>query len=194
MITRTTLVLLSTITSVIGICQPVLEQSDLPTNTLSLPMLMVVDAGTSDPTPNGAAVTWDFSSAQLDVIGTVIIGPADQTPYAVDYPTANWASTNDFFGLGQNFTYYRSNATGFELIANGVPDNVNAYSDPKQLLQFPFSYQNMFSDTYQHVGEEVQNVTWTYAGYGTVITEIGTFQNVVKTVSSQAEIIFWRED
>ncbi len=170
--------------------QPVIVQTDLPSGTISLQMLYVTDNGTSDPTLNGADITWDFTSATLQPAGTAFFGPADLTPYAATYPDADRAMTFDLFGLGQAYNYFRSTATDFEMIAEGVPDVAVHYTDPKKFIQFPFEYQDIFSDPYT-VDGVTNNVVWQYLGYGTVITELGTVNNVVKAVSSDNEIVFW---
>ena len=170
--------------------QPVIDQSDLPSGSISLQMLFVTDAGSSDPTPNGANITWDFTSATLQPAGTAFFGAANLTPFSATYPEANWAMTFDLFGLGQAYNYFRSTATEFEMIAEGVPDDAVHYTDPKKFIQFPFEYQDIFSDAYTADGTTA-NVVWQYMGYGTVVSDLGTVNNVVKAVSSDNEIVFW---
>lgn len=173
-----------------AVAQPVIQQSDLPSGSISLQMIFVTDNGSSDPTPNGANITWDLTSATLEPAGTAFFGPANLTPFAATYPEANWAMTFDLFGLGQAYNYFRSTASEFELIAEGVPVDAVHYSDPKKFIQFPFEYQDIFSDTYTANGVD-SNVVWQYTAYGTVLSDLGTVNNVVKAVSSDSEIVFW---
>ena len=171
--------------------QVVLDASDLPATSLNTGLYVVTDAGSSNYAPNGAGITWDFTSAQLQQMGSAVLGAATATPHAADYPQANWALTNDLFGLGQSYTYFHSSTDGLEIIADDVPDDPSVYIDPKKILDFPYAYQDFFSDAYQYEGESPVNVTWNYMAYGTVLTSIGTFTNVVKSVSSEGDVIFW---
>lgn len=174
--------------------QPVLQEADLPANSLNLQLVLVTNNGSSDPSTNGADVTWDFTTAQLAAIGSVVLGPSDMTPHAATYPNANLATTFSIWGEPQVHNYFRTTPTAFEMIAEGVPDDAIHYSDPQKLIQFPFNYQDAFSDPYQTDGGSSGNITWSYAGYGTVISDLGTVADVAKLISSDQRIIFWHTD
>ncbi len=171
--------------------QPVLQHTDLPAGTLTLNAYTITSVGTSDPTLNGENVTWDLSSATVALAGTATISPATATPFAAQFPAADRAFTYDLFGAQQIHNYHRAAANTFELVASNVPQATEIYTDHKQLLRFPFHFGTSTTDTYQKEGEPEQMVIWTYTGYGTLITSMGTIPNVVKITSSDGELIFW---
>jgi hypothetical protein len=175
-----------------AIAQPTLQSSDLPSAAVTMNLYTVSSPGTSNPAPNGANITWDFSSAQFTQLGTSTLGPASATPFAAQVPTANWSLSYNLMGLFQTYNYFRSTSSLFELLADGLPDDPVIYSNAKQILQFPFSYQGMFTDTYQNDDGGGGTVQWVYGGYGTVISSLGTFTNVAKVTSSEGDIVFWR--
>jgi hypothetical protein len=185
----TVFIVLSAFCQIIS-AQPVLEFSDLPAGSYSTQFYVVTQPGTTNVDDNGENVIWDLTSATLQLGGTSVLGPASQTPYASQYPAANWCFSQDLFGISQQYAYYSASTSALELLAQGLPNDPNNYTDPKSILQFPLSYLGSFTDGYVDQDGSA-SVTWYYVGHGTAITDIGTYTNIAKMVSSEGDFIFW---
>ncbi len=147
--------------------------------------LAVVSAATLPLVPiatNGANVTWDASGllkdAGIPIINYTVSSPAG-TPYATDYPVANWHFTDPALVALIGNTYYQLTADSFVLwgahIA-GSPYEIN--DNPEMDLVFPFTYNQVAVNTYSKTNYTAANavssyqtgdVTLTYDGYGTLI-------------------------
>ena len=188
MTTRLTLSLLA----VAGMCHvhaQTLQASMLPTTTVNRGVYFGGALGT-EAGADGAGATWDFSGVELeDAELPVSFGPASETPYATAYPTAQYAE-GITYGTMQSFDYYQMIGSKLELFIEGVPDDANDYSDPRSVLEFPFSLGSSFTDTYDY-GQGGLQTTVTYAGNGTLQTSMGSFTNVVKLENDEGEVIFW---
>lgn len=157
---------------------------------LRLDMYALTDIGTATLPANGAAQVWDLSSITLSPAGTLDFVAASATPYAASYPAANWAWAQEIIGTGTNIVYLDISATGIEIVANNVPGATNAYSDPARIVQFPMAYGSSFVDSYLGTSSN-GTPTWTYGGYGTLISPLGTFNDVAKTSSTEGEMLLW---
>ncbi len=166
-----------------------LQASMLPTTTVNMNLYVGGALGT-EATANGAGVTWNFSAVDMSATGIPLsFGPASQTPYAAQYPSAQYAQ-GIAFGPFQSYDYLKITGNKLELFVEGVPDEVNVFLNPQTILEFPLSLGNSFTDTYDY-GEGPLTMTVTYAGNGTLQTSMGNYTNVVKLVNSDGEIIFW---
>jgi hypothetical protein len=169
--------------------QPVIQFSNLAANGTSFALHLVTNPGTSNPLPDGANITWDFSSATLQMnVGTMAWVDPSATPQGSNFPTSNKAQqvtlpTSTFYN------YYDAEPGQLDQLANEIGDGDNViYSDPKTQLIFPFNYQDSFVDNYNDGSP--QSTTRTYSGYGTVILPTGTYTNVAKITSSSGSIAF----
>ncbi|MCB0795818.1 MAG: T9SS type A sorting domain-containing protein [Flavobacteriales bacterium] len=163
-----------------------------PTGT-TVSIHLLTDMGSAVVPSDGINQIWDLSSVTLADLGDMTIQVAAGTPYAANYPNANWAYVQDLTGIGMEYIYFNINTTVLELVADDVPGGPNPYTDPKHILEFPLQYGNSFSDTYTD-NDGTFTVTWTYAGHGTAITPLGTFANVVKMVSDEGDMVLWNTD
>jgi hypothetical protein len=170
-----------------------LQSSMLPTATVHLDWYIVTNPGSSNPSINGQGVTWNFSTATVQAVGPASAGPASATPYAGSYPLADFSLGQGLQGppLTMQYAYFDVTASGLELLVDGVPLDVNVFSDPQKVLQFPMSYGATFTDTYMDADMTPQTVTWAYSGNGTMITGSGTYTNIVKMSNSFGDMIFW---
>ena len=186
---RTTLTL--SLLALAGMCQvqaQTLQASMLPTTTVNMDYYAGNAIGT-EAAANGAGVTWNFSAVPLNAVGIpMAFGPASQTPYSAQYPTAQYAESITF-GQSQIFDYLKITGNKLERFVEGVPDNVNVWVNPQTVLEFPFNLGNSFTDTYDY-GEGALQFTTTYVGNGTLQTSMGTYTNVVKLLAD-GEIMFW---
>ena len=176
------------------LAQPVLESTNVDLIGHTYAVHLVTDPGTSDPSPNGANVTWDFSSAslQLNVGSATYVVPA-ATPFAAAYPTSNMASQIILPG-STTYTYYTLSASQLDMHAQGVGGTSPfLFTDPKTPLVFPFGYLDTFTDNFTENGTP-DSEDRTYTGYGTVILPTGTYVDVVKMESTSGNIDFFLSD
>jgi len=170
--------------------QPDILYSNFPTSAVSLTAYAITDPGsTSEPTP-GANQTWDFSTAQFALSGTTELRPAATTPYAANYPAANWTFINAGTGNPSDHQYLLVSSTGIEAVASHVPSAPNIYSDFQRILAFPLSLGESYTDAFtspDHNGTD----TWTYAGHGTLITSLGTFNDQLMMIGSDDDLVIW---
>lgn len=171
--------------------QPVLLQTDLVANTTGNIFLV---QGTTNTATDGTNVTWNMGTDNFTPFGSATVTSPSNTPYAGQFPTANWAIAYNVTGLGNVYALFRATNLLFEQLADGMGSGFeDVYTDARQLLRFPFSYQTDFTDTYQIQGSSAMTETWTYSGYGTLITPNGTFTNVVKISSDVGNTMFWQK-
>ncbi|NUY79789.1 T9SS type A sorting domain-containing protein [Flavobacterium sp. MAH-1] len=131
----------------------------------------------------GANQTWDFSSLNLTLIGTDTSIPVAGSPYAAQFPTANYVYKFEGMGLPPRYYYHNVTSEKYEILSLGYAGNVgwDYTPNPRKWLQFPYTYQSVFTDTYQSTQDEsATTATLTYDGYGTLILPTGTFTNVIR--------------
>jgi hypothetical protein len=174
-----------------AVAQPVLQSSDVGNVSLQLGIV----SGVSTSLADGANQTWNVTSTPFTLLGTAVFGPAAGTPHAAEYPTATRAITSTVPGFPVYYTYWRTSTTALELMGDGIGSGLDdVYTDPQQLLEFPFNYLGDFTDSYNVVDGNSGDVTWTYSGYGTLITSNGTFNNVVKVHNDFYDrVVFWNK-
>ncbi len=167
-----------------------IDFSDLSASGVSLDMYIVTAPGTATEPTDGINQTWDLTSVTLQPLGTLNFTAASNTPFAASYPNANWAWAQTVTGLGTDHTYLNISTTGMEVIATDVPSDANTYTDPKQVLQFPMTFGQSFTDAYADV-DGPASVTWSYTGHGTALSPLGTFTDLAKVVSTEDDLLLW---
>jgi hypothetical protein len=163
-----------------ALAQPTLQIADFPA-AINLDWYLLTDPGSITEPSNGTDQTWDFTSATWALAGTVGLAPAAGTPYAAQYPAANYVFIATPTGQASVYSYLLVGPDGFEVICGDAPLNTEVYTNYKTVLQTPLAYGNAFTDNNdgtQGPGSE----TWTYTGAGTLLTDLGDFTNTVKTV------------
>ena len=133
----------------------------------------------------GASQTWNFASitgTSTEISNCVSVG---STPNGSSFPNANVAFNNT---VANNHSYWKTSSSAFQnygiVSSNGV---VIAYSNPEDLLHFPFTFNNTYTDpwsatfinsgyTYYRTGSS----SVTADAYGTITTPAGTFNNVLR--------------
>jgi len=162
----------------------------LPSGTFTDRLYLVTSQGQSElPTP-GTNQVWDLSTATLLDIGTFTHQPAAATPYASTYAQANIAWHMNMGAFGTNYTYLAL-GTHLDMVATDVPEEPNVYTDLLRVLNFPLAFGTSFSDTWAGTAGS-GTVTWTYAGHGTALTPVGSFNDVVLLVNDGGEVALWR--
>jgi len=138
----------------------------------------------SSPGSAGANQNWNINAGGSAITNPNTFVAPSSTPQASNFTTSNVANT-----IGGIYTYYTANST--KLIYNGSHDPNTSlllvYSNPEDQMQYPFTYGNSFSDTYQVTFVNGGNTylrkgttTVTADGYGTLTTPAGTFSNVLR--------------
>ena len=171
-----------------ALSQAIINRSDLimPGDAIYFDGVDVIPA----PGASGAAVTWDLSGIDGDstpVRQEVLL--ASETSYAAQYPDADLALHNDALGPG---VYQYAETTGSAWLAHGnvvAGFTTSQYSDPRQDLQFPLTYQTQWQDgfAYTEVYDQI-GVTYTgqgslsasVDGYGTLVLPQATFDDVLR--------------
>lgn len=182
------------ISPLLATAQPVLEYANLVPIGTTTAIHMVTAPGASDPGPDGANVTWDFSSATLQLnAGTVSWVDPATTPQGSSYPTSNLAQVVAA-PIGTIYNYFDLQPAHLDQLANGVGgSDASVYADPKTIIQFPLHYQDSYTDNFTDNGAPASYIR-SYTGYGTVILPTGTYTNVVKMTSTGGAIDFLLSD
>lgn len=170
--------------------QVTVNYGQLDQGGVQLTMYMLSAPGSATEPTDGADQTWDLSTVTLQPIGTLDFVTATGTPYASTYPGANWVWMQTFTGLGSQYMYLDVNSAGIEVHATDVPTDINVYTDPKKVMQFPMTLGQSFTDAYTDM-DGPASVTWGYTGHGTAITPVGTFADAVKVVSTEDDLVLW---
>ncbi len=162
------------------IAQPTLTNSGImpvPGNTITN-----ISSAWVSPGSAGANQTWNLALSNGGPSTATYVLPS-ASPYAANFPTATAAINS-----GGTWVYYKGLATAWQNCGyvTGAP-TVMSFSNPEDLLHFPFAYNNTYTDpwattyvqatyTYYRWG----TTTVTADGYGTLTTPDGTFNNVMR--------------
>lgn len=160
--------------------QPVLHSDSLHTGqTFNLYLLSGVNI--ANLTAVGPNASWDISAATATLAGTAEFQDMASTPYAAQYPAANFAMK---FTMGANTQYslFKLSPARLEEVANNVGAAAVDFIDYRTAIFFPYTYNATDTDTYQKTAQPVKTITNTYSGYGDLITNPNTFANTVKSM------------
>jgi hypothetical protein len=161
------------------------------TSTMPRPPIGTVDSvfgasGSIPPGNGGAAVTWNLSSLSASLLGSATIVNPAASPYAANFPTANFCIQITPAGGGSSAYEYDSiSTTRWDQLSNnymGPGTGKDFTPNPESNLEFPFNYGTSFIDTYQTTTSGPYSFRITYDGYGTLITPLATFNNVVRVI------------
>jgi hypothetical protein len=155
------------------------------------------DNGSYDPGPAGANQTWDFSGITPTFSSSLTAVNPGSTPFAGDFPEATIA----FAQSGDNETFIYSQISASEMLnvglgnipGGGGNELIIHYTDPVKLMQYPFSYNNTYSDSYYTaysymegmVIHEWGTITVTADAWGSVTTPEGTYHNTLRVKSER---------
>ena len=178
---KITITALFFILSFVSFGQPVLNASDINPLNINSNYYPTFNSSISVGSP-GADQIWDFSSLSVSNTGPYVINNSVATaPFASSFPTANFyvksGQVND-----DNYGYYNLTSSTLEIL--GASNNnmiVANFINPQTTLVFPFAFNTSFTDTYQVASNQsIKTITAIYDGYGTLITQIGTFTDVMR--------------
>ncbi|NOX86823.1 MAG: T9SS type A sorting domain-containing protein [Chlorobi bacterium] len=151
-----------------------------------------------DPGPGGASQTWDYGSVQAEGTDQFSVISPSGTPFENQFPEAN-------------ITFYVNNETGeiysyadlstSEILSYGagiVTDTGNLimhYSDPEKQMEFPFSFNDSFTDDYFAVFEVIGMTihrrgtsTVTADAWGSITTPETTYGSVLR-IKNESNIV-----
>ena len=180
-----TIVMLLFVGSLFVNAQPVLNQSDFE-NELSGILYSGSATGLS-PGNAGANQVWNFSGLTLTPANVTFGTVAVETAYLANIFTSSnycWKFTETNNNSSNYRFFSRSNSSlefvGFSLtgVAPGVVDN-RKFTDSEIIFQFPYTYEKVINDTFQYPQTTI------YDAYGTLITSIGTYANVIRVKKTE---------
>ena len=121
--------------------------------------------------------------------------PITAAPDYLDYPDANYCYKYTGPSIPDEYHYIKVSSNGLEIIAqvgNFVYSDFTA--NPSSVLQFPFTYNSEYIDTFELAGDPTEySITRKYDGYGTLVTPFGTYTDVIRQRSDEDGYIsyFW---
>ncbi len=143
----------------------------------------------------GANQLWDFSDITFEGNPTLskVVNPSS-TPYASSFPTATHAETSD----NVNYAYYKMTDKEQTLLGQHSSSTQGSatvvYSNPLTIAKLPLAYNGTTSDDYtaNYVASGIPmtlsgSVSTTYDGYGTLKTQYGTYNNVVRLKATKTD-------
>ena len=155
-----------------------------------------------DPGPSGANQSWDFSNINISSTDQATILAPGGTPFAGDFPECNQVFHYDGTGT---YIYYDLTQSEMNHYGEGFDDNTQLvihFSDPSKEIEYPFAYNNSFTDSflgsYDYEGLTTHTSgtsTVTADAWGSVTTPEDTYNSVlrVKSVRSVTDSV-WMAD
>ncbi len=135
----------------------------------------------ADPGSAGPDATWDFSTLVVDSTDLVEWVLPSETPNGPLFPTATVAELWDVI------SYSEVTATGLYVVGGDEQGAIVTYSDSRQALPFPCTYQTTWADDYEGAYTvfglpvvRTGNYGGTADGYGTLQLPWGTVPDVLR--------------
>jgi hypothetical protein len=160
-----------------------------------LAQINVINNALAIPPGNaGPAQTYDYSVLPTFNSNYEILGIDNLTsPFGTTYPSAN--ATVSWSSFGSPYYHFLLSDTSYIYLGGGGSFGDYQYLDTYQQLQFPFTYNDSYTDTFVAVsntgGYRAGSVTLSGDGYGTLLVPGQTFNDVlrVKRVSAYYDTI-----
>jgi len=148
-----------------------------------------------DPGSAGPNQTWDYSDFNVTSTSQATIMAPGSTPFESDFPECNQVfhfdgtSTYIYYALTQNeMVHY---GQGFDV----NPPQIIYYSDPRKEIEYPFSFNNSFTDTW-YTSYEYEGMTTHRSGtyvitadaWGSLTTPEDTYPSVLRTTGYNSQI------
>jgi hypothetical protein len=160
--------------------QPILLNTSLETGQ-NFNLYYVGNASAGELLTSGADVTWNLSDTENILAGTAELLAMEDTPYAAEYPNANFAIRITPIGDVPRYSLFNLNGTVYEEVANNVgTSDATSFINPRSSLFFPFTFNSTQIDAYQKSGQGMKEISLFYDAYGTLITNTATYTNVVR--------------
>ncbi len=177
-----------------GLAQPTLTGSN--TNPAIGQILNVVTTGPFIEGHAGAGQTWNFSALTSSGTGSSPVSGASTTAFGSSFANANLAVSD----MGSStVSYYHADSAAWQYYGNVTGTTPVVYSDPEDLLRYPFTYTDSYTDTY--AGTYLSNalvyrkgtVSVTADAYGTLILPSGPHPNALRVhrIETQLDSMFY---
>jgi hypothetical protein len=141
-----------------------------------------VSSAWTNPGSAGANQTWNLALTNSATSPSTAVSPSS-SPYSSSFPAATVA-----FNSSGTWVYYKGTSSAWQ--NNGYvtgAGTVLSYSDMEDMLRFPFTYNNTYTDPWAvtYIQSSYTYYRWgtttvTADGYGTLTTPDGTFTNVTR--------------
>lgn len=162
--------------------QPVLTKSSFKTTFGDT--LFTYNASYTIPTtfPKTGMQAWNFSSYAKDPLSSYVVfqNPA-LTPYAADFPTADYAMTFAASGTIYGYNYWKINNDSTWTLGGrypAYPSLNNDYTNPS-CIYFPVKYGSTQMDYYSNTLTTFDSSKSKYVAYGSIKTPFGNYSNVI---------------
>lgn len=192
--------ILFAVIGVMGYAQPSITRAGV--DRISVPVTFRADDFTATSIsagPAGANMTWNFSAYNAANVTTYTTNACPGQANCFRFPEANRITKPAQAEVYEFVSMTDTEATRLGTYSGPtVGEGTSTYTDPLIEYKFPITYQQQFDDTYQFNGvsatsnmSESGQVSFVADGYGTVITPVGTFSNVmrVKRMKSATQTI-----
>jgi hypothetical protein len=159
----------------------------------------------ASPGSSGANQTWNFASGDTMTWDMISVIPFATAPLSSNFPNANTALTDYYPFVGSSsFSFYKTSSNSFQEygkvsdLGNNNTYTPFNYSNPIDILHFPFTYNDSYTDSFSSVGQLAYfdslnnfgildsmdfssgNLVVTADAFGTLITNTGTYSNVLR--------------
>ncbi len=146
-----------------------------------------------NPGNSGVNQTWDLSSMAGTSSTITDVVSSSSTPYALNFPSSNIAFNSLVTNSSANtYTYYKTDSSVKQDYGFGNVSQSAIYSDPEDIMRFPYTYNDTYTDSWSRINNMGANTqsgygttNYTADGYGTLNTPAGTFTNVLRIHSVQ---------
>jgi len=176
-----------TLCSTVAISQPILTATGI--NPVVGDLYTLKMGNYVSPGASGANQTWDLTGINTSNTINYTSQSPSATPYASSFTTSNFSMNN---GSGI-YAFMNTSATALQNTGAYAQNVTFSYSNPEDMLHFPFNMSNTFTDTWacNFTNGGVSFVrtgttTVTYDAYGTLAIPTGTFTNVTRIHFYQA--------
>ncbi|MES2764151.1 MAG: T9SS type A sorting domain-containing protein [Bacteroidota bacterium] len=164
------------------IAQPVLTATGI--NPVVSEMYVFDFNSAVSPGNSGANQNWVLMPSGTNTTNICDTYLPSSTPYASSFMQANFCSFD-----GNSYAYSKTSPLVLRQYGYASPSFSVSYSDPEDVLRFPFSVGNTYTDTWASTnsanGTRTATSTVTYDAYGSLTLPSGTYNNVVRVHYSQ---------
>ncbi|HYV94702.1 MAG TPA: T9SS type A sorting domain-containing protein [Chitinophagales bacterium] len=175
-----------------GTAQPTLQQNNGFQLNTSI-QIFVETNPIQDEGNGGVDQTWDFSSL-ISVNGSTEFDGvmASTTPFAADFPDAQFASASFDYSGNMIYNYFTNDNALYTTWGYESDQLKLVYTNPRDILHYPFTYGDSFSDSYYGpisggynagVIEEIAD------GYGNLILPTGIFHNCLRVMEVRKDTL-----
>jgi hypothetical protein len=137
----------------------------------------------------GANVTWNFTVTpdNSEPAANTTYSSAEETPYFSSFPGATLAYIEEDL-----YVYYKTTSTTFELMGIATTGLEIVYQNTQDLFRYPSNYNHQFTDSFSSnfdiagfASTRDGVATYQYDGYGTLIVNGITYNNVSRIKYTQ---------